>query len=77
MKYVKRAIEKVCILLPHGQEDSDLNRDFVKFMFEVHTTKSRKEQMEILAGKVMDERDDLAIYKAIRQALVAELEKTM
>ncbi len=77
--YVRSALTKACELLPRGLEDSDseLNHEFVKFMFESHKTTDRQAQIELLVGMAMNEQDDLGKYKAIRQALVDELGKRL
>ena len=80
--YIKHGLQKVCALLPrdpYGSEMKELmiSKEFETLMFEVSEDNPHENAVNALVSKAMDIRNDLARYPAIRNALVAELEKQL
>lgn len=75
-EFVRRGLKKACKMLPGGLKNSEskLSQEFVKIMFEAQPAMDRESQIERLVGRVMDDRDDLALFPEIRRVLVIELE---
>jgi hypothetical protein len=72
---IKQQLAKVCVLLPCDDCKSPPpeSKEFVEVMFQCNGSNRHDCAVNALVERAMDERDDLANFKALREKLVSTI----